>query len=219
MATSPRDELEQEEPLSKGPSPEIAFSVPGWLRHAAAFFLAFALTGSVVLFIVYFTYEKPAWEPSKVDLVDLIIFCSLGLAFCALPWEQYQFRIRKIGPVELEQIVSAQAQERDEGLHELRKRVEAIEAGRSLGVDEQRLDSRDEELARFVKSFLSAHNAPFSPLRISSWGTHQPGFEKLGNYSRDEIRRVLQGMAAKQELETVVSKRGNTLYRLPKSTR
>jgi hypothetical protein len=214
-----KEETEPEEPLSEGSPPENVFSIPSWLRHAIAFFLTLGLTGSIVLFVAYFTDEKPSWEPSKIGLIDFIIFCTIGLALCALPWERYQFRIRRIGPLEIEQIVSAQARERDEGLHELRQRVEAVEvAGRPRSDNKSKLAAREEELAGLIKSFLSVHKAPFSPTRLAVWGVQQPGFQDLGKYGRDEIRRVLRGMVAKKELETVVGKRGSTLYRVHKAT-
>jgi hypothetical protein len=217
MVESLRDGIEAEEPLSEGPAPAVVFSVPGWLRLTAAFFLAFGFAGSILLLISYFVGQKPEWEPSEIDLVDFILFCFIGLGLCALPWERYQFRIRRIGPVEFEQILSAQARERDEALHEIRQRVQDLETKqRVVGVDERKTPpiSVDPKLTQLLKAFLETNKRAFSPLRIATWGAQQPNFGKLGKHNIQEIRSALQSMVANGELETVISKRGNTLYRV-----
>lgn len=218
MAGSLRDQIEQEEPLSEAPPSEIGFFVPKWLRVMGALVLGGVLFLASCLLVAYFLNREPAWEPAKLDIIDLMVFCFVGLIVCLLPWEHYRLRLRKIGPLEFEQILSTQAEERDAGFHEIRQRLATIEASHSSRIKEKN-ELANDDLTRLVKSLLAAHKVAFSPARIAAWGGHQPGFEKLSNYSRDEIRRVLQGMVAKKELETVVSKRGNTLYRLPQHDR
>jgi hypothetical protein len=132
----------------------------------------------------------------------------VGLAVCALPWDHYQFRIRKIGPVEFDDILSTQARERDEGLHELRQHVEAIAAAHPDNGDKA---SREEELAGLIKGFLSrARNKPYSSRAISHFVSEYSRHE----IERDEIQIVLRAMVAREEIETRIGKRGHTLYRL-----
>ena len=54
----PSPEDLQEEPLSEGP-PEMAFTIPKWLRYFAILVLAVGLIGSVLSFYHYFTSGEP----------------------------------------------------------------------------------------------------------------------------------------------------------------
>jgi hypothetical protein len=205
MGVSLRDQIEQEEPFSGAPPTENGISIPKSVRIGLLIVCAASL--AVTFYVM---------DPTKLDLTHLIIFLLLGFALCLLPLEQYKLQIKRIGPVEFEQVLSAQAQEHAEDMHEVRQRIEAIDSvKRGRGSDQGDLISRDQKLQDLLKQFLSTNKIPFSPSRIARCETQQPNFRELGEYDKDEIRRALQAMVAKREIETVISKRGNTLYRAP----
>jgi hypothetical protein len=113
-------------------------------------------------------------DPSKMDLIQFLVVLAVAFGICKLEWENFQFRIRKIGPVELDQIISTQADERERDISELRKRVQALERAQSGRVLEaQSLSSPEpEELKGLLERFLSNYAAwSFSPTRISTWGS------------------------------------------------
>ena len=134
-------------------------------------------------------------------------------------------KIKKIGPIEFEQVLSTQAREHAVELHELHERIEAVAeaqqrpSGKSGNLAGLPSLSRNqmEELERILKRFFSSYAYAFSPSRIVVWGSQQPGFQQLAQHQVQDIRRALQAMVAEGALETTVSTRGNTLYRLPQS--
>jgi hypothetical protein len=69
------------------------------------------------------------------------------------------------------------------------------------------------ELSPILQKFLREFSpTAFSPLKISTWGTRQPGYEKLATFTQGSIRIVLQKLVASGVAVTRVSEFGNTLY-------
>jgi hypothetical protein len=54
----------------------------------------------------------------------------------------------------------------------------------------------------------------FSPWRIQTWGSQREGFNRLAQYSKVAIRQSLDRLLAGGKLETALSRKGNTLYKL-----
>ncbi|HAG29378.1 MAG TPA: hypothetical protein DCL39_07955, partial [Alteromonas macleodii] len=74
------------------------------------------------------------------------------------------------------------------------------------------------ELRKELLRFLQAYSQwSFSPSRIKAWGSKQAGFTSLGKYETSFIRLTLQKMVAEDILVTRISKKGNTLYRVPQA--
>ena len=74
-------------------------------------------------------------------------------------------------------------------------------------------------LSFLVEKFL--RNYPgrfFSPFKVKSWGSEQAGFEQLGSFSIAEITQALLTMLAANRVRTKLSKKGNTLYGVSRTT-
>lgn len=66
-------------------------------------------------------------------------------------------------------------------------------------------------ILRFLKVFNKWY---FSPLRIKNWGSEQSGFEALGSYSTKEIRSILEQLIGEGKVKTILSKKGNRIYKI-----
>jgi hypothetical protein len=180
-----------------------------------------AIVANSILLIWDFSDPAPDADPSKNDLIGFLLILVAAGGICALEWEKFPFRISKIGPIELGDVVSGQVHEHAVAVDELRKRIEKLEEGQrrlalddSLSVEPPSTQSNEREMEAPLERFLSKYNSPFSPSRIVTWGSRQTGFEALSQYQPDQVRRVLQSMIADGKLETGVSQKGNALYRI-----
>jgi hypothetical protein len=215
-SSSVRDQIEQEEPFSEAPPSEEGLGVPRWLRIMLGLIFATLLIVAVVLLYGYLSGSHQEWKPAELDIIDLLVFCVLGLTVCLLPWEQYQIKIKKIGPFEFERVLSSQAQEHAVALDELHEHVHAIAEGKTDAASSRK---QLEEIQSVLRRLFSACAHPISLSRIVGCASHQTGFEQLAQYQAQDVRRALYAMVAEGSLETTVSKRGNTLYRARQSQR
>jgi hypothetical protein len=171
------------------------------------------LLACIAIILGYLFFGKADWEPAKFDLISLIIFCFLGLAVCLLPWENYQVKIAKIGPFELREALSAQAQERELDIHELSKHIEKLEGAAPGGDDEAPAAAAESNtLLGLLKNFFKDNERySFNASRI--WSRDPNNF---GSFETSEIRRALRETVSEGAAETRVSQKGNTLYRAAK---
>jgi hypothetical protein len=154
--------------LEDSPLPENAFTVPVALRRTALWVIGAAFIVSLVLLMGRIWDPNPDSDPTKMELAYLLVAFAVAFGICKLEWEKFQFRITKIGPVELHQIVSTQANEHVSDIAELRTRIEALEAARTTvkkGVVDKDKFSQREDLKGLLENFLSTH-AP--------WPSRQP---------------------------------------------
>lgn len=210
------------EATADSPLDRSEVSVPTWLRLAAVAFFLVLLVLSIFLFAKYLcdpTVEGLA--PDKLGLPYLISFSVIGGILFMIPWGRYGLRIKKVGPIEFQEILSTQADEHTKEIVELREQISSLRNLKSEG--ENYSDTAygsiaqppSLELRRLLITFLTEYQHwAFSPIRVQYWGSQQPNFEKLNDFKVDEIRYALQSMVAEGKLETRISKKGNTLYRI-----
>lgn len=204
---------------------EAAFTIPRSFRLTAFWVIVAIFLGCLLLLAWDFWDNEPDADPTKTDLIGFLFILLIAGAICALEWEKLPFRISKIGPIELSEVVSGQAHEHAIAFDELRKRIEKLEeVQRKLAAQNHPsivappASPDPQELEGLLERFFARYDSwSFSPLRIAKWGSLQPGFEELGDYQLEQIRRVLQAMVAEGKLETRVSQKGNTLYRILKA--
>lgn len=215
----------EDAPLGQG-----EFSIPAWLRCIAVIVFLVVLAISVILFAMYLSNPVKGLQPDELGLPSLIVFSTLAIIVFLIPWGDYGLRIKKFGPFEFEEILSMQAKEHTEELVALRERIQLLENQRlsteseannkaSAEGAQAELEKPDrlQELRKRLVDFLTEYDRyAFSPTRIRYWGSQQANFTDLRSFEVDEIRRTLQSMVASGDLETRVSKKGNTLYRVPR---
>lgn len=201
-----------EEPISHG---EPISGLPGWVKGVVGLAALLVLSASLFLIWKYLSAPNEFASPKELQLTNLIMFSFAVLILVLVPWQKLGIRIRKIGSVEFERVVSAQAKEHVEEFAELRARIEELE-GKVRGLDEVAPLSENftaQELRPLILKFLDEHQPlAYSPLRIYKWGARQPGFEEFGKYSQGAIRTVLQNLVLEGKASTRVSRLGNTLY-------
>ena len=106
------------------------------------------------------------------------------------------------------------------GLLEEQKRLvgaEGVRLAPSVNEEEPRTSdpTRAEHLKDLLLTFFRRYRgAFFSPTRIQGWGSRQKGFADFARYSTDEIREILFKAVADNEIDTNISRKGNTLYGL-----
>jgi hypothetical protein len=159
----------------------------------------------------YLIFCDPEYiDPEKFGFPAILIALILTIITINLPWNKLGFRIKKIGIIELENVVKGQAQNNSEELADLQKQIDELKSKLSTNQVELSEDNIPDEI---VMKFLEKYSQwAFSALRISKWGAKQSGFENLSNYQTEEIRESLRRLLSKKKVETRVSKKGNTLY-------
>ncbi|CAH7008188.1 conserved hypothetical protein [Vibrio chagasii] len=177
----------------------------------------------LISFCVYYTWmyiESPKVfaSPKELSIGGIFIFSITALFVVWIPWGELGIRITKIGSVEFKDIVQGQASEHAEELSYLAIRIEFLEQKVKESDELACLfdPARETTLRPILLEFLTKYKKwAFSPSRIRVWGAKQQGFSSLSNYEHPLIRSTLQKLVSEGLLETRVSKKGNTLYRVP----
>jgi hypothetical protein len=194
-----------------------AFEIPWWFRLLSVFVSLMLIVLPVAYIIRYSAQPERYTPPEGLGLVPLIVAGASILLIALAPWRAFGLRIRKVGFLEFERVVNAQATEHAQEFTELRTRLDELEA-KQRGMDEiARIGEsfEDSEVQPILVRFIEQH-APtaFSPLRVRDWGGRQPGFERLGKLPVSSIRRILKALVAQGRAATRISKMGNTLYKV-----
>ncbi|MCS0433164.1 hypothetical protein [Vibrio diabolicus] len=193
------------------------FDIPKWIQILVSII---SISLIVVCAICFWKYlEAPQGFPSPKDLglSGIFMFSISALLIVWVPWSKLGMRISKIGGVEFRDIVQGQASEHAEELSYLEDRIEYLEAKIKESDELSALTDppREAALRKLLLEFLQKYSEwAFSPSRIRVWGSKQQGFSSLSNYEHPFIRSTLQKLVSEGKLETRVSKKGNTLYRI-----
>lgn len=211
-------EVNFEKPEEELDTTSSSFVIPGWLKWSVT------VVGIVlVLFTVAYTWRyvatpKDLDSPKELGLSGVFLFSVSALFLVWVPWDKLGIRISKIGGIEFKEIVQGQASEHAEDLSYLEDRIESLESkirksDEMVGFEE---NFKEPDLRNLLLEFLTKYKEwAFSPSRIRVWGSKQQGFSTLSNFEHPFIRSTLQKMVSENILETRISKKGNTLYRVP----
>lgn len=207
----PEEELE---PSSK------SFDIPHWLKWTASIVSVVLIAFCAAYTTKYVASPREYASPNELGLSSIFLFSVSALLLVWIPWSRLGIRISKIGGIEFKQIVQEQASEHAEELSYLVDRIESLEAQvrKSDEMVEFTESFEEPQLRKLLLDFLTKYKEwSFSPSRIRAWGSKQQGFSSLSKYEHPFIRSTLQKMVADNLLETRISKKGNTLYRIPLS--
>ncbi|MFM2484349.1 hypothetical protein [Celerinatantimonas yamalensis] len=207
-----------EQPEEELEASSTCFDLPSWLK-----ILTSIVSGAFLIFIVAYTWKylcapKVLASPKDLGLSGIFLFSISALFLVWIPWSKLGIRISKIGGIEFTQIVREQALEHAEDLIYLEDRIESLEAqARSTNEMAELTETIHEPgLQKLLLEFLTKYKKwAFSPSRIRVWGSKQQGFSAISRYEYPFIRSTLQKMVSENILETRISKKGNTLYRVP----
>ncbi|MFI1743204.1 hypothetical protein [Thalassobellus sediminis] len=189
---------------------DLSFELPESIRLIITI-PAILVSLLIIGIYVYLIFCDPKYiDPEKFGFPAILITLILTIIIINLPWNKLGFRIKKIGMIELENVVKGQAQNNSKELADLQKQIDELK----LKLSENQIELADENNSdEIVMKFLEKYSQwAFSALRIRKWGAKQSGFENLSNYQIEEIRESLRRLLSKRKVETRVSKKGNTLY-------
>ncbi|OKY25131.1 hypothetical protein [Thalassotalea sp. PP2-459] len=206
-----------EQPEEELDSTSSIFEIPGVLKLAVTLFSLAIITICICLTHQYIGAPKQYASPKDLGLSSIFLFSIVALFVVWIPWGKMGIRISKIGGIEFKEIVQEQASEHAEELSYLEDRIESLEAHirNHDGITELTESFQEPQLREQLIKFLTKYNKwAFSPSRIKAWGSQQQGFSGLSSYEHPFIRSTLQKMVSEKLLETRISKKGNTLYRI-----
>ncbi len=206
-----------EQPEEELDSTSSIFEIPGVLKLAVTLFSLAIITICICLTYQYIGAPKQYASPKDLGLSSIFLFSIVALFVVWIPWDKMGIRISKIGGIEFKEIVQEQASEHAEELGYLEDRIESLEAHirNHDGITEFTESFQEPQLRELLIKFLTKYNKwAFSPSRIKAWGSQQQGFSGLSSYEHPFIRSTLQKMVSEKLLETRISKKGNTLYRI-----
>ncbi len=214
-----REEQETYQETAQAPDKGVGLSpMPSWLRWSLTVVLFLVIVICLFLYAAYVKDSVHSASPAELGLSGLFIFCVIALTIIHIPLHELGYRIKKVGAVEFEQALNAQTAERTEEIGYLEKRIAVIEDAlekKSFQGSEIFRQMYEPQLRKLLLDFFSANDrVSFSLLRIKEWGSTQPGLEGLKNFEIGFIRHILGKMVAERVLETAISKKGNTLYRI-----
>ncbi|MGM0582242.1 MAG: hypothetical protein ACQETL_16305 [Bacteroidota bacterium] len=193
---------------------DLSFELPEAIRWVISI-----PTILLILFILgvyaYLIFCNPKYiDPNKFGLPSTLIVLIIILIAINIPWDKMGFRIKKIGMIELENVVKTQARGNSKELADLQQQIDELKS--KLPQEGNELDtSRNNNLDTLVTKFLKQYSQwAFSALRIRKWGSQQTGFQDLKSYETQEIRESLRRLLSKNIVVTRISKKGNTIYKI-----
>ncbi len=190
----------------------LSFELPSAIRWKIT--IPTSLLIALILGVyIYLIFCNPDYiDPEKFGLPTILIILIVILIVINLPWDKMGFRIKKIGMIELENVVKTQARGNSKELADLQQQIDELK--RNLPKENDDLE-RDNDLDMLVTKFLEQYSQwAFSALKIKKWGALQSGFESLKNYGTQEIRESLRRLLSKNVVITRISKKGNTIYKI-----
>lgn len=168
---------------------------------------------AVIGIYVYLIFCNPKHlDPEKFGLPLILITLLSILILINIPWSRLGFRVKKIGIIELENVVKEQAQNKSEELADLQKQIDELKEERiniQHGINTNR-NEEDELILNFLKQYSQW---AFSALRIKNWGGNQENFHQLSELNTYKIRSSLRRLLSDGKVVTRISKKGNTLYK------
>lgn len=194
------------------------FNLPCWFKWLISVVCVFLILFCIIYTCRYLQEPKVLVSPKELGISGIFLFSLSALFIVLTPWAKFGLRISKIGGVEFKEIVQEQASEHAEDIGYLEDRIEFLEAQFRKQDDRAFVAEAFQEppLRKLLLEFLTKYNQwSFSPSRIRAWGSQQEGFSALSNFEYHFIRSTLQKMVSENILETRISKKGNTLYRVP----
>ncbi len=183
------------------------------------FWASLIFSVSLIAYYLAFIFHGATVSPKDLELSNLLLFSVASFLFFSIPWHKLGLSLKKFGPLEFERKLEGQSEEHIKNISELENKIAELEAaiaasGHQVQVSAIQPTPEEQEMRDLIVKFLTNFKQwSFSPSRMESWGAEQPGYSKLaGNPSL--LRRLLRSLVSEGVLETRVSKKGNTLYRI-----
>lgn len=176
-----------------------------------------SLSVAIVLYFLAYIFKCVDVSPKDLSLSNLLIFSLSCTLLFSVPWDKLGLSLKKFGPLEFERKLEGQSTEHLQDISALEDKITHLEkiidkGSKSIGGSEK--SNNEEEFRTLIIQFLTEYQRySFSPLRMENWGSKQNGYSKIKGQPQI-LRRLLRKLVTEGELETRLSEKGNTLYRI-----
>lgn len=184
------------------------------------FWVSLIFSVTIIAYFLAFISHCVNTSPKDLELSNLLLFSAASFLFFSIPWHKLGLSLKKFGPLEFERKLEGQSEERIKDISALENKIAELEAailavsGHQIRVSAIHPTIEEQEMREFIVKFLNEFEQwSFSPSRMESWGAQQVGYSKLASNS-SLLRRLLRSLVSEGVLETRISKKGNTLYRI-----
>jgi len=175
------------------------------------------LSLAIISYFIAYIFGCVKVSPKDLSLSSLLIFSLLCVLLFSVPWNKLGLSLKKFGPLEFEKKLEGQSNEHIQDISALEDKISRIETiinQNNVKSDVVSNSSEEQEMRALIIQFLTEYQQySFSPLRMENWGAKKKGYSKLkGNPQL--LRRLLRKLVAEDLLDTRLSAKGNTLYRI-----
>ncbi|PHS62705.1 MAG: hypothetical protein COB09_14305 [Thalassobium sp.] len=183
------------------------------------FWASLLFSVALIGYFVTYVFNQSIASPKDLGLSSLLLFAVACFLFFAVPWHRLGLSLKKFGPLEFERKLEGQSEEHIKDISALEDKIAQIEAAIQSGSSHQQIGKvpqkpEEIEMRDLIIKFLSEYSQwSFSPLRIENWGAERNSYSDLAGNSA-LLRRLLRSLVSEGILETTISKKGNTLYRI-----
>ncbi len=175
------------------------------------------LSIAIMCYFLAYIFKCVDASPKDLSLSNLLIFSLSCTLLFSVPWDKLGLSLKKFGPLEFERKLEGQSTEHLQDISALEDKIAQLEkiCGKgSKSTDDADKPNEEDELRGLIIQFLTEYQRySFSPLRMENWGAKKNGYSKLRGQPQ-LLRRLLRKLVAEDELETRLSEKGNTLYRI-----
>ncbi len=190
---------------------DASFELPKELRKKISWPTGILVFLILTLYFYLILCQPSLINPSEYGLPEILLAAVILLTFINIPWNKLGFRIKKIGVIELEQVIKGQAQSNSSEFADLQRQIDELKKWHQ-GIEYKK--STENDLDELVVKFLKRYGQwAFSALRIQTWGGSREEFQRFQNYKTEDIRESLRRLHSKGLVVTRISKKGNTIYK------
>jgi hypothetical protein len=205
------------EPLSQQSTPEeeidkgVEFKMPFVTRLWISIPIGLLIVAILILYC-YLIFCPNGTDVSKFGIPEVLLLSITILTLVNVPWHNLGFRIKKIGIIELGEVVKGQAMSISEELADLQKQIDDLKINPNNSISR---NDENSKLDTLIMQFLSKNKTiAYSASRILNLSSQPENFIEIEKYSIKDVRESLRRLLSSEKVTTKLSKRGNTLYKI-----
>lgn len=194
---------------------ESEFAIPGWFRLLLAALSGLFFTVLIVLYLAYLESPETLAPPSELGLPALMIFSGSFFLLVAVPWWKWGLSIQKIGPFEFTRALGRQQKDTNDSIVYLQKQIEELQQ-KYEGSEDHKMSQMvyGPEIENAISRYFLKYPGAVSPRKLLSLVQKVEELQPLHGKDYLLVRSTLRELVTKGILETSVSRKGNTLYKL-----
>ncbi len=180
------------------------------------FSISAVISLAILIYIIGYAFQCFERAPKDMGLSNLLLFSLACSVFFGIPWGKLGLSLKKFGPIEFERVLEGQSQEHASDLSAIEDKLAELESKiiSTNGVSNGSLNTDQDDMTKKVLKFMERYRRwSFSPKKMETWSDKNNESEYIIFKEKPELlRRTLRKLVAKGDLDTRVSKKGNTLY-------